>query len=351
MTTTRSVRPITDAARAAWASIDPADVVRDDLEIAGLHVRMEVAGEALGRVLRPALELHPRIATGDADLAVRAYDSEATGAALPPLGRAAHRLAQWPGEDGLVRTAWQPDHGLALLTDPGPEGVGHLAASASAARLPWWEPGSPLRQLLAWGMRGHGRHFLHAAAVGGPQGVVLLAAAGGAGKSSTAVSCLLAGLGYLADDYCIVTLAPEGPRAHALYGTAKLVREQLHLVDPHDELGPHHLPTGASPDGKVTIVVSRWPRGRLVRDAPILAVAVPSQAEPRGFQPMSAATALRHLAPTSLFQLAGHGAEDLRAIADLVRRVPCYRLGLDPDRAANPEAIGRFLHDAGVPDP
>ena len=81
----------------------------------------------------------------------------------------------------------------------------------------------------------------------------------------------------------------------------------------------------------------------MLTDAPIRVVAIPDRAGPAGITPISKGEALRHLAPSSLLQLAGASAEDLRAIATLVRSVPCVRLGLDPDRSANPAMLQRLL--------
>ena len=46
--------------------------------------------------------------------------------------------------------------------------------------------------------------LLHAAAVGDADGVVLLVGNGGSGKSTTSVVCSQAGLGFLADDFCLL---------------------------------------------------------------------------------------------------------------------------------------------------
>jgi hypothetical protein len=279
---------------------------------------------------------------------IRAWDVQAAGGALAPPDPTPHRLAVWPGDDGpAVCTTWQPDFGLLLVGDQDPDGIGQVAVVADAERLPWWEPGAPLRQLLAWGLAPHHRHFLHAAAVGSPDGVVLLAGAGGAGKSSTAISCLLAGMGYLGDDYCVVTL-DGAPVAHCLYGTAKLLPDQVAVVDPQGRLAAHVLHRGAPEDEKVTVLAAAVAGEQLVRHAPVVAVVVPDTMPPPGLRASTAGTALRHLAPTSLFQLAGHGQDDLRAMAAVVRRVPAFRLGLDPDRQANPPLLRGLLHDLGV---
>ena len=339
------------SSRAAWAEVERvAPLVRRDLTIAGVRVRLEVAGDALAAVVLPALELHPEEAHMAPEVRLRAFDSAATGVALPWLPtRGEQRLVEWRTADGLdALWSWQPEPGVSLLADPGPEGVGHLAAVADAGALPWWEQGAPLRQLLLWALRDHDRHFVHAAAVGTYAGAVLLAGPSGTGKSSTAVASVLAGLGYLGDDYCVLTMH-DGPEVHALYGTAKLLPDQVPLVDRGGALGDDVLVHPTEPGSKVILLPVRWAPDQVVTRAPVTAVLVPVQGGPPGVEPISPAEALRHLAPTSLFQLAGPGTRDFRAIAALVRSVPCHRLHLDPDRAANPALLARVLHDAAAP--
>lgn len=59
--------------------------------------------------------------------------------------------------------------------------------------------------------------------------------------------------------------------------------------------------------------------------------------------PISPIEALKALAPSTLFQLIGAGQKDFRAMAELVRTVPCYRLELGTDLAAIPRAIEELL--------
>ena len=96
------------------------------------------------------------------------------------------------------------------------------------ASLADWEHGSPLRNLLRWALADHGVHLLHGAAIGVPGGGgVLLLGVGGAGKSTTALTCLAAGFDVVADDYVLVDAEP---RAHRLYSIAKLGAGSLALV-------------------------------------------------------------------------------------------------------------------------
>jgi hypothetical protein len=62
-----------------------------------------------------------------------------------------------------------------------------------------------------------------------------------------------------------------------------------------------------------------------------------------GAVPISPVEALKALAPSTLFQLIGASQKDLRAMAELVRKVPCYRLELGTDLAAIPRAIEQLL--------
>lgn len=325
-----------------WTAAEHVQPHRIDMHLAGLDVRIELAGDRLHDVVSPALETH-RPAVGAPVARVRAYDAAATGAPMPPRQwRPDDQHLRWaptPAAPGGIRWTWHEHSGTGLFSDP--EGVGHLSAVTDARQLPWYELGAPLRQALAWALAPHGRHFVHCAAVGRADGAVLLVGPSGAGKTSTAVAGLLAGLHFLGDDYCVLTL-DDGPVVHTLYGTCKLQPDQLALVDRDAHLAPHLLHLGGD-DSKAIAVASRWAPDLVIPSAPVRAVIVPSTDGPAGLTPLPAATTLRHLAPTSVLQLSGAGAEDLAALAALVRSVPCYRLGLLPDRAANPPALLALL--------
>lgn len=332
------------AAEDTWGRATRHHLHRVDLLVAGLRVRVELAGRRLAAAVLPALEVH-RSADGPPQVRIRAFDAAETGATAPMApGGLARRIAGWstdPRPFPEPRWTWNDEAGLLLLTDP--EGVGQLAAVTDAATLPPWELAAPLRQLFAWGMAPAGRAFVHGGAVGGPDGVALLVGAGGSGKSSTAISCFLAGMGYLGDDYVVVTEVEGQMVAHALYGSAKVHPDQLSLADPSGSLLPHILRPAGEDDDKAVLLPGRSVPERMLSAAPVRAVVAPTAAPPRGLAPISAAEALRHLAPSSLFQLAGAGHDDLRLLADLVRAVPCHRLGLHPDRAANPPVIASLL--------
>jgi hypothetical protein len=66
-----------------------------------------------------------------------------------------------------------------------------------------------------------------------------------------------------------------------------------------------------------------------------------------GLRPISAAEALRALAPSTIVQAGFGGGASLATLADLVRRVPSYALGLSPEPTANAAAVDRLAAELG----
>ena len=161
-----------------------------------------------------------------------------------------------------------------------------------AEALTRWETAAPLRTLLRWALRGHGAHMVHAAAVVGPRGAALLAGPSGAGKSTTALAASVAGLGYIADDYCAVELGAP-PIAHALCAVGKLETPWPRL---------DILPGGATPDGKQ--IVS------------------PAQAHALRTNRLARAVARHRARPGAGARPAGRGAERARRVAAAAPRQP-----------------------------
>jgi hypothetical protein len=75
---------------------------------------------------------------------------------------------------------------------------------AASARPPW-EASFPLRLLLHWACRSEACAIVHAGTLGRDGRGVLLAGAGGAGKSGTTLSGILSGLTSVGDDYIAIS--------------------------------------------------------------------------------------------------------------------------------------------------
>jgi hypothetical protein len=315
--------------------------VRRFYRIGGRTLELLFAGPALVPYLTPALEhLALPLSGPRPDLVLHVWDSASTGVPVPACS---WRFAETGQRNGIIQSQ-APGLQAFLSHQGGLSLINYGTNSAiywvrSGGELPDHECAAPFRPLLHVWLRQYGLHLVHSAAVGNTNGGVLLAAKGGAGKSTTSLLCLTAGLSFAGDDFCLV--APGGdPRAHALYSSAKLdVRTAANLPD-------LARCTSAFRDGEKKILfLSSCFSDQLVRDLPLRGLLVPvitGRLQTR-ITPVPPARALLATAPSSLFLLPGADGCDLAAMTSLVRSLPCFRLELGYELDKIPEAIAGFL--------
>lgn len=306
-------------------------------------VRLRFAGRAVVPVVAQALAHLPatRFAGG---LDVLCWDGASTGVSLPP--------PPWPWP-----SHWPPGNVIYPFGDKStcvsvlPDlGIITLFRAATGQAVFWtrdaralhtYHYGSPLLAIFSWWAKTREISLVHAGCVGTGRGAVLLVGRGGSGKSTTSLLCAEAGMNYLSDDYCLVRATPV-PTAFSLYCSGKLQRENLprfpkladHAVDPH-----------ADQFGKPVIFLRRELGYAVTEQLPLRAVLVPvvTGRSDTAIAPASAADALRALAPSTLMQLPGEGPDSFRALAQVVRAVPCLRLNLGTRFEAIPSAIRSLL--------
>lgn len=335
-----------------------------DLEMAGLPVRLRYAGAVLrASLLAPFEHLAVELA-GDPELTISAFDTASTGIEPPvPLWKPVEAA---PGTNPVVRlrseracvlaaagsralTAAEPDAGEAIF---------HLP---DASAIPASERAAPIREALQLLMAARGRLMTHAGAVGRDGRGVLLVGRGGSGKSTLALSCALAGMEVVADDY--VLLEPASLIAHAMQSTAKLTEDSAErLAVPSTAIDPAGFEPTLEGPAKALVDIRTLAPGTLKRRlgiralvAPVLKPSVTANiAGGDGFgpdepvlRPISAAEGLRAVAPSTIVQSGFGGGRSLAALADLVRRVPSYALELSPDPAANAAAVDRLVAELG----
>ena len=327
-------------------------VVEHYYTIGGLTVCLRFAGDSLISQLTPALA-HLSAEPTTPALTICVWDSAATETKLPLLiGSLVDLLRQKWWELLDIRREIKRYHGQRIRTSffLGPDILSVLDTQRhvgvywveDAARIPYWERGSPFLAILSWWMELRRRHYVHAGAIGTSAGGVLLAGKGGSGKSTTALACLQSDLLYASDDYCLVTGEPA-PYVYSLYNTAKLKGRQDFQRFPH--LREQISNADRLSDEKAVIFLHRHYPEKITAGFPIQAVVVPhitGRAETR-LQPTSPVHALKALAPSSIFQVPGSGQEKFQALAQLVKRVPCFRLELGPNIAAIPAVIAHLL--------
>lgn len=335
-----------ESARAAGGTED------HEFLLAGHRVRLRFAGPAWSASLTRGLShlrLGPAPEGEDPALTVHVWD----GAASQPqglLGFYLHALTlNWIGflnaRGQIVDFHGEP---LVALYHPGPDLLSVTDTSSNSAYfwkrdaspVPYYETGSPMRSLLHSWLRQRGCQFVHAAAVGRPQGGVLLAGKGGSGKSTTAVACLNSSLLYAGDDYCLVS---TGNRVHSLYNTAKLCGE-LDL-ERFPMLKAQVWNQERQPRDKATVFLQDYYPEKLIRDFPLQAILLPhiTGQSRTWIEPCKPSEALLALAPTTLAQLPASGSLDMQQMSQVARSVPTFRLHLGSMIKAIPEVIEQFL--------
>jgi len=192
-------------------------------ELAGLKVCFRFVGEGIERLILPAFA-HAEISGGGrADLTIHCWDNRTTGEFLPLLTPA---LAQ-SGHNNLLGVATNARYRafyhdwMGVLSCIDLEASEAYYCTHDAAQLPICERATPMKHLLNVALNRRGRQLIHGAAVGFSEGSLILAGAGGTGKSTTALTCLKHGFGYQADDLCAVS-GDDAPISFSLYNTAKL---------------------------------------------------------------------------------------------------------------------------------
>jgi hypothetical protein len=343
--------PFVSADRASLASlfdelIAPFDVAAQRLgrhdevrSIAGLRIRLSFAGDAMRDRLLPALI--PSEPGLDADLTIRIWDGASAALTVPPL--------PWRPEDvgprgavdvatnGAIRTAFMVGSSALSMFDS-ERGLA-LFRVRDAQTLPWYERAAPLRTLLHWALESRGCRFVHAAAVATEHGGALLAGRGGSGKSTTAMLCVERGFDYAGDDYVGISMQ-DTPRVHALFTSAKLSASSLDwlpFLRPAISVAPHG-------DEKGVAMIGALRPQQIARTFPLRAVIVPHVTGGTSrLQKISGGLALRALAPTTLFQLPGSGADAFAQVAGVVRQLPAWSLELGDDRDEIPNLIARAI--------
>lgn len=315
---------------------------RSSLLIAGVPIELRFAGKALHEALYPALAHHPAaVLTPEWQVLIAESQAHAPMPACP-----------WGVDDVGAR-------GEVAVATVGPYRTSYVGPSNVLSTIDierrmamFWVPdartqqAAPARTLLHWILSQHGRRLVHAAAVAPPGSDigVLLAGAGGSGKSTTAMLCLGAGFHYAGDDYTAVSQpdATNGPRAHSLFATAKLTATSLALL-PFLTPGIRLAPTK---DEKGVIDLNAICPERLADSIALGAVIVPQvRGGKTGVRRISQAEALRALAPTTLLQLPGSGNDTFRDLSRLAASLPAWSLDLGDDLDEIPGHVARTLEE------
>lgn len=326
--------------------------IERDFCIGGQLLRLRFAGPALvDRFCRAFAHLAvPVTADAAPDANICLWDTASTGRKLPLLIGNLLRLLRVTWSDVDIRgelRAYQSQRLRAMLWWPDMLEVMDLERKLGvfwipdARAVPYYESGAPLRGMLHWWLSNAQRQLVHGGAVGTAEGGVLLGGVGGSGKSTTSLACLDSPLLYAGDDYTLVTNSPA-PFVHSLYNTAKVkTLEDLQARFPHLESWVTNADGVRDNQEKPLMFVHEHRREKLINGFPLKALVFPRYVGNTKCQlePLAPGSAFKALAPSTITQTPGAGAETMRALSALVRQVPSYLLGVSSDVRAIPDAI------------
>lgn len=331
-----------DAAGAFLAAFDQAvaaaGAASADFAVVGRRVRLRFAGPALIAPMTRALA-HRRIAsTGEADLTILLWDEGSTGVAAPAGAGLAGPGAP-PSRSGAITVAVAPDADMVQAFDCDRRAGFFWARRAEG--IPAADLSRPLLNVLHWWLADSPWLLVHAAAIAGAAGGILLAGPGGAGKSTSALACLRAGWRYAGDDFVAVRPRPS-PVVDNIYSSGRLRTDMAARFAAFD---PVRAPEGAgSIDGKAGYLFAGHVAPQRFGDAPLRAILLP-RVEGRAGHALRKATraeAWTSLAATVTVLRGGDDAA-LAKIRDLVAALPAFRLSLGPDVEALPGFLAREL--------
>jgi len=222
--------------------------------------------------------------------------------------------------------SYQLQHSLVCLDRVSGLMTGYVS---NAEELSLYERGRPLHVPLSLWHKNQDMPLMHAGLVSKNGQGVLLAGAGGSGKSTSAVMCAYAGFDYLSDDLVGLELSSDGRFVgHSLYNSTFMEPDHLKRFS---QLERHAIRGRYSFERKHLILLSQIASLKFASSCRIHSIVLPRVLHrPRSvLLRASKGETLLALAPSSL--LVGersHGMEGFNKLARLVERVPCYWLEL-----------------------
>ena len=324
------VRSRWEGARAGRATLEL------DVDVAGVAVRLCFAEPALHARLAPAFEHRRATSRPDPELSIMIWAGRDHAIPTPPWCRPGPVLRGSLDHysDGARQMVFRHENRLSALDHA--SGTGFQWYD-DAAQISSAEAANPLRYFFHWWMLRRGYALCHAASVGTPAGAVLICGASGAGKSTTTLACVSAGLLYVSDDLVLVRRVPSA-RVVNLYGSAKLNADCLPLFP---QWASHVENPSRAGSEKAVFFLNRFLPDRIASSLPLAAIVLPQITGQRRstVERASPAASLRALAPSSVMQLCGEGPALLRELAQLAAAIPGYALKLGTDQASTVEAV------------
>jgi hypothetical protein len=328
------------ALRALESLETPRDARGQRLALAGLRAHLVTRHPS-----EAALRALAHVTTGEdgsrSDLTIFVLDRDAPGNPLrdlpaPSATTACDRVERWSYEGALGRGLFHEGFRALFLWN---RALGRAAVwLGESGDLPYHLVALPLLPILSWVLAERGLAVIHAAAVATESGAVLIGGRSGTGKSTASLACLDAGLGFLADDMCVIEPGPR-PAVHSLFCSAKLEGADTARFP---ALSPA-LVSGSGPGWeKALYLFDRHLAGRIVRRAPLLGVAIPRRGHVGHADRLSARQGFLAMAPNTVFQLPGAAQAACAGVKEIVSKLPVHAVGTGATIAEIPVRMREF---------
>jgi hypothetical protein len=315
------------------------------LGIAGYRASVEIVGSDLAATMRRAFSHLITPVTGRPDLTIRVWDEAATGISAE-FSRERRvddvEILLRASEDGRY-VSERRDLSVSWLDTESSRIVG-CVSSASCQYLD--ERARPQHKLISAWLDERGIQFVHAGLIGAGDTGILFVGNGGAGKSTSSVACLRAGLGYLGDDFVGLERTEDGYTGHGLFSSCLL---NVHHLERFPDLKPHAVAAHQAFEEKSILYLEDVFPGALRRSVRIAAIMLPRvmRREETTYRRASKAEALFAIAPTSVMFLPQPSHRAFDRVAELAERVPAYWLELGSDIDKIPDAVKALAAEVG----
>ncbi len=201
---------------------------------------------------------------------------------------------------------------------------------------------APLFRVLSWWLTAHEHVIVHGSAVGTEAGGFLFVGDSGSGKSTTALACLGSEFGYIADDFCLVSVE-KPPTIFCLYNAAKLVG--LSDFDRFPGLKPYIRNEQQLSSEKALLMIQEINPQLLRRQSPLKAIIYPKPSDVRSpaFHRVSPWQMLPRMSPVSLRLQPSVARATFHSLARIAESVPCYEMAVGDDVTQIPAGLQRLM--------
>jgi len=320
------------------------------VEVAGIPIDIETAGNELMDAIHPALSGIAVTRPTTKAARILAYDLEASGVPAPQFDRPINHLIRWRGDcwtestTGYQVVFHMSDNTLEVF-DPTTKVC--VVVVSNVHKLPSWSLAAPLRAPMGMILESYGVYLVHGAAMGDAKGALLVTGYGGSGKSTATLSCYKAGMPIMGDDYVALrppSTATDRPTIHNVFSSLKIM--------------PHELSeeaTGNSLNDKRIIFPFQGSGDGFLREAPLVAVisaSVGKSVLTKTHKTAPEEAARIAYASTSLQIPMANEENYATSILSCARRTGAYRMVFGSERSHAPQIIEELLAThSGPPTP